>query len=64
MSTTEKLIRQLKRSINPTTGRGYEYGDIAKVLNMTRQGLYWHITKQDHDCPKCLRRLKKTQTKK
>lgn len=59
MSVTEKLIRTLKRSINPATGRGYEYAEIGKAMGMTKEGVWYHVQKHDGDCTKCLRRLKR-----
>ena len=64
MSVTEKLIRQLKRSVNPDTGKGFEYDAIGALLGMTKQGVRWHVTQHPHDCAKCLRPLQKPKTKK
>ncbi len=64
MSVTEKLIRTLKRSINPATGRGYEYAEIGKAMGMTKEGVWYHVQKDARDCPKCLRRLQRIKKQK
>ncbi len=64
MSVTEKLIRQLKRSINPATGRGYEYAEIGQAIGLTKEGVWYHVQKDTKDCPKCLRRLKRIKKQK
>ncbi len=59
MSVTEKLIRTLKRSINPATGRGYKYDEIGEALGMSKEGVWYHVQRDIKDCPQCLRRLKR-----
>lgn len=59
MTQTEKLIRDLKSRVNPATGEGWEYADIGALLGVTKQAAQQHIHDKRHQCPKCLRRLKR-----
>lgn len=59
MSVTEKLIRDLKRSINPITGEGWTYAEIAGVIGISKQGAIQHVQKQASECPSCLRKLRR-----
>ena len=59
MSPTETLIRDLKRTINPRTGEGWTYAEIAAAIGISKQGAIQHVRKQKHECPSCLRRLRR-----
>lgn len=59
MTQTEQLIRDLKSRVNPATGQGFEYAEIGALLGISKQAAQQHIGDKKHQCPKCLRRLKR-----
>jgi DNA-directed RNA polymerase specialized sigma24 family protein len=59
MTQTETLIRDLKSRVNPATGAGYEYSEIGALLGITKQAAQQHVHDKKHQCPKCLRRLRR-----
>ncbi len=59
MSVTEKLIRDLKRTMNPATGEQWSYSEIAAVLKISKQGAIQHIRDRTGQCTGCLRRLRR-----
>lgn len=57
MTDTEKFIRHLKKRINPQTGEGYEYREIAELLTISKQATIAHVRNKAGCCSKCLRPL-------
>ena len=68
MSTSHEINRAtvalLKRSVNPATGRGFNYKEIGAILKMTAQGAHLYAGSMKGKCPGCLRKLHKLKNNK
>ena len=68
MSTSHEINRTtvalLKRTINPATGKAFNYREIGEILNMSAQGAHFYAGNISGRCPECLRKLKKLKNNK
>lgn len=50
---TRQRILELKRSVNPRTGKLYTMRQIGKIIGMSAPGVYWYLKDDKGVCPSC-----------